>query len=409
MRDIYTSIDIGTDSVKIVVAERFNGVYNILASAIESASGVKKGLIVDGNMLSVSLKKAIKSIESKLNVKITKAIAIVPSNNMEIVSTSGNLIIKEEDNVINGNQIFSCMQRAMTKSLKTGMEVVSVFPNEFIIDKKIRTLSPLGKKGNNLSVKAIVTLVPKKNVYSVVSLIESLGIEVMDIALGSCSDYYVNKTPTLDKKEVAVINIGTEKTDISIFSDGIIKESCILPVGGKFIDTDIVNTYGVDINRAKTIKETFAVCNRKYADYDEVYRCKVYDNDVEISQYKLSELIEMRIIDLLKNAKIQLNNLTNDKIGYIIVTGGVTSMLGFNAIVEDVFVRGATVLNIGVVGVRDNRFSSCYGSIKYFCSKLDLRDKEYSMFSSDDIDALLSTRRKIGNNTIGKFFGKLFD
>ena len=146
MRDIYTCIDIGTDSVKIVVAERFSGVYNILASAIESASGVKKGLIVDGNMLSVSLKKAIKSVESKLNVKITKASAIVPSNNMEIVSTSGNLIIKEEDNVINGNQIFSCMQRAMTKSLKTGMEVVSVFPKEFIIDKKIRTLSPLGKK-----------------------------------------------------------------------------------------------------------------------------------------------------------------------------------------------------------------------------------------------------------------------
>lgn len=410
MRNIFTSIDIGTNSIKIVVIENYNGMYNILASTNVSALGVKKGLIVDAHLVSNSLKKAIRNIESSLGVKITKAIAVVPSNNMEIVSTQANLIMKEEDNIISGNQIFSCMQRAMTKSLKQGMEVVSVFPKEFIIDKKTKTNNPLGKKGNDLTIKAVVALVPRKNVYSVVSVIEGLGIEVMDIVIGATSTYYASKFKEIDSKNVAIIDIGEEKTDISIFKKGIVSDFAILPVGSKFIDGDISKTYSVDMLRAKNIKEKFAVCNRKYADSSEEYTYKVNNKEESINQYELSELIETRIVDLLKNVKIQLNNLTNDEIGYIMVVGGVTSMLGFNALVEDVFIRNATVLNIGVVGVRDNSYSQAYGSIKYFCDKLKLRDKEYTMFSDEDVEAMLSTKRKIGNNnTISKIFGKLFD
>ena len=84
-------------------------------------------------------------------------------------------------------------------------------------------------------------------------------------------------------------------------------------------------------------------------------------------------------------------------------------MLGFNALVEDVFVKNASVMNIGILGVRDNRYSASYGLIKYFVSKLELREKEYTMFSMDRIDAMLSPRKKAGNNVIGKIFDRLFD
>ena len=404
MRNIFTSIDIGTDNIKIIVSEKYNGMYNVLASTITPSKGLKKGLIVDAREVATTLKKAIKEVEVKLGMKITKALAIVPANNVEIVSTSANLIIKEEENVINGNQIFSCIQRAMTKVAKQGMEVVSVFPKEFVIDKNTKTKNPLGKKGNDLTVKAVATLVPRKNVYSVVSVIESLGIEVMDISIGATATYYVEKSKELDSKNVAIIDIGAEKTEVSVFKKGLISDLGMLPVGSKFIDGDISKTYNISMEEAKEIKEKFAVCNRKYADAGEIYKI----NDKEINQYELSELIETRIIDLLKNVKIQLNNLTNDEIGYIMVVGGVTQMLGFNATVEDVFLRNATVLNIGIVGIRNNSYSESYGVIKYFCDKLELRNKEYTMFSNDDINLLLSTKRKT-NNTISKIFGKLFD
>ena len=91
MRKIFTSIDIGTNEIKVVTVEEFNDRFNVLASSSVKSTGVKQGLIVDANLGSSSIKKAIKDNESKLGVKIEEAIAIIPSNNMEICMRRGKV------------------------------------------------------------------------------------------------------------------------------------------------------------------------------------------------------------------------------------------------------------------------------------------------------------------------------
>lgn len=408
MRKIYTSVDIGTDEIRVVTAEKFNDRYNVLASSSFKSSGLKKGLIIDAQLVSNALKKAIKNNENKLGVKINKVLAIVPSKDSYIVPVVGTTLVKEEDGIVTGNHIFSCLQNALANSAENGMEVVSVLPKTFLLDKKNEVNNPIGKKCNILSVKAVSLLVPKKNVYSVVSILESLGIEVMDISVSGISNYFVIKNRDFDTKNVAIVDIGCEKTNISIFNEGVIKEDIILPMGGKNIDTDISSAYNFSVEDAKKIKEDYSVCNRKYADSDE-FEFIISGKSEKLYQYKLAELIETRVVDILKNIKIQINNLTNGEIGYIMITGGITSMLGFNALVEDVFVKNASVMNIGILGVRDNKYSASYGLIKYFVNKLELREKEYTMFSMEKVDTMLSPRKKAGNNVIGKIFDRLFD
>ena len=47
MRKIFNSIDIGTDTIKLVTAELYNGKYNILCTTSVKTSGVRQGLIVN--------------------------------------------------------------------------------------------------------------------------------------------------------------------------------------------------------------------------------------------------------------------------------------------------------------------------------------------------------------------------
>ena len=54
-------------------------------------------------------------------------------------------------------------------------------------DKK--TTNPKGMKAKTLSCKAILSLSPKKNIYSAISLLETMGIAVVDINYGSVADY----------------------------------------------------------------------------------------------------------------------------------------------------------------------------------------------------------------------------
>ena len=410
MRKIFTSIDIGTDSIKIACMEYFNKKYNCLASVVTPSSGVKQGLIINAEKVSNAIKKGIKEIESKLGTKITKVLAIVPSNNVTFDIVESNNDIKTENNIIDGDTIFNCLQESLKNNVKHDMEVVSIMPIEYKLDNGKIVKNPLNMQSKTLSVKAVASSVPKKNVYSVVGIIENLGIEVIDISFSSIGCYYSMKTPDLDNKVVALIDIGSEITKLSVFNKGIMIKEKILLMGGNNIDSDISFNYKTDLKVSKQIKETFAVANRKYADSDEVYSCIDRNGQKqEINQYSLSEIIEARCVEMLKNAKNELNNLTNREIGYIIISGGITSMLGFDAIVEELFVRTSTVINIGVVGIRDNKYAASYGTIKYFNEKLNLRDKEYTMLNEEQVEEMLSTRKKVSSlGVLSKIF-KIFE
>ncbi len=105
------------------------------------------------------------------------------------------------------------------------------------------------------------------------------------------------KTKDLDSKVVAVVDIGAEKTNIAIFNKGVIIKEKIFSFGGIDIDNDISFTYKTELEQSKLIKENFAVCNRKYADSEEIYECiNRLGEKVIINQYRLAEMIESRIV-----------------------------------------------------------------------------------------------------------------
>jgi hypothetical protein len=86
-------------------------------------------------------------------------------------------------------------------------------------------------------------------------------------------------------------------------------------------------------------------------------------------------------------------------------------MAGFQYLVEQEFGFVAKVCNISTMGVRHNKYSSCYGITKYFDDKLKLRGKHYNMISKEDSETLLSTDSSLTTNDkmLGKVFGHFFD
>ena len=85
-------------------------------------------------------------------------------------------------------------------------------------------------------------------------------------------------------------------------------------------------------------------------------------------------------------------------------------MLGFNALIEDIYGRKGRILNTNIIGIRDSKYSSCYGTIKCFIDKLNLREKEYTMFIDEKVDEMLRAKKKLGTGSaLGKIFGRIFE
>ena len=70
MKQIITSLDLGSNSIKIVVGEIYKDELFVLACTEVRSRGVKKGLIVDGDQTLISMKEAIKRTEDVLGIKL---------------------------------------------------------------------------------------------------------------------------------------------------------------------------------------------------------------------------------------------------------------------------------------------------------------------------------------------------
>ena len=80
MRQIISSIDIGSSSIKIVVGEMVKNKLNILAVSDTPSLGINKGLIVNAKDFIDSLKKGLNKAEETIGLKIKKTIVNIPAN-----------------------------------------------------------------------------------------------------------------------------------------------------------------------------------------------------------------------------------------------------------------------------------------------------------------------------------------
>ena len=79
MKHIYTSVDIGSNTIKIVVFELYKNKLNLLAASSVKSEGIKKGVITNFEEASMSMTKVFNDVEQMLGIKINKVVASVPS------------------------------------------------------------------------------------------------------------------------------------------------------------------------------------------------------------------------------------------------------------------------------------------------------------------------------------------
>ena len=411
MSEIYTGIDLGTNSIKIVVTEKVNDKYHVLASTSSPSVGIKNGFITDIKSAVNSIKNALKQVNEMLGIKITKVIACIPSTscNMDIVIGSASVI---DYNDISGDDVSNVLLDALKGQDFTNNELVTAMPISFTVDDEANIRDPKGLKGSRLEARVVISTTPKEPLYRILEVLKLSGVETVDIAYGCVGDYYVIKTRKYDELVGAIINIGEESTNIGIFNKGILIKNGSIAVGSKNVDKDLSYVYKTDLSESRDIKEKFGVALSSYAANNDVWELQTSNSELKkVTQLNVSKVIESRIRELLKLAKNEIKSLTNREIRYIIVTGGLSEIAAFQYLVEQEFGFVAKVCNISTIGIRNNIYSSAYGITKYFSDKLDLRGKTYNMISKEDVETLKSSGSDstANENMLGKVFGHFFD
>jgi len=407
MKKIYTAIDIGSDTIKFVVGEYHKDKVNILTSHEEKAKGIRKGLIVDPNLAINSIKDGIKEINNNLSIKIKKVLVTVPDYNAKFTYVTGELDIVDEDGLITTEDINKVIKNSTYAKLAGDYELITVVPLTFIIDNKV-VAKPVGHTGKKLGIKAIMISAPKKNIYSVLSVVEGANLEVVDITVSGLGDYFEVKNNSLDKKVGAIINLGHETTNVSIFNRGKIMNTETIQLGGINIDKDLAYMFNINIFDARIIKERFASSHKRFIALNDTYDVKNTAGEIiKLNQIEVTEIVMDRLIEILRLARKQILLLTKQNISYIVITGGLTEIRAFKNLVYEILGKDVIIYTEDTLGIRDNKYTTCIGMIKYFIDKLETRGREYTMIDKEEEELLINPNNKNKKDKVGitKLFG----
>ena len=155
MEHVYSSIDIGSDTIKIVVCELHKNHLNLLAASSSPAKGIKKGLIVEPNEARESIKKAFSEVEDMLGIKIKKVIASVPSYQADYKIIKGQT--KVAGDIISSEDMINSYRKGIKSALKPDNEFISVIPIDFKINDKTIMKDPKDFPGDGIVVAAVLT------------------------------------------------------------------------------------------------------------------------------------------------------------------------------------------------------------------------------------------------------------
>ena len=412
MRKFIASLDIGSSLIKLVVGEIVKNKINILACVETPARGIKKGYVINGESATEAFSEVFKKCENILGMPVKKVIATVPSTYAECFLSSGTIAIDSEDKVIKNADIVKAMQKCVYNKVVDNRELVTVLPTGFKVNDEL-TNNPLNMIAEKLTMKSIIVTVPKKNITGINACLKNIGVELIDIVISPLGDYYENKTKELNKSIGAVINIGEETTTVSIFNRGILTNLEVIDIGGDAITNDLAYVYKINKEDAKYLKEHLALSHTRLAQPNESLTfTDKHGENVKINQYDASEIVMGRITEIINLAKKQINLLTKKEISYIILTGGVTESQDFDILVEELLGNTGIIGHPEEIGARSNKYSTAVGIIKYYNSRLKLRNVEFSIFNLEEQEELGGMDKRVNipdNSLLGKLFGYFFD
>lgn len=388
--EIFVGLDIGTSAIKVIVAESISGNVNVIGVGSERSEGVSRGVIVDIDKATESIKRAVKKAETQANLKIKDVVISIPANMLEITPCQGMIGIGAESKEITENDVRQVMAAAMVQNLQGEREVVSLRPAKFTVDGFTNIRDPRGMIGIRLEMNGVLYTAPKTIVHNAQTAVRKAGLNishevVTPLALGN-----VTLTDGERNFGAIIIDMGAGQTSVSVMHDNNLKLNEIDYEGGNHITHDISVVLNTTIENASHYKIYYGNTDSSSVNPNDVFMAEIVGKKEpeNISLSYLSEIIEARVEQIFERLKQKLE-LTNafDLPGGIVITGGVAATPGIKEIAERIFNTQVKIFTPEQMGMRYPSFSVGLGLVKYAAMLTDterIADKVVNGITSSD-------------------------
>lgn len=372
---MYVGLDIGTTSVKVVVAEFIEGQMNIIGVGNAKSEGLNRGIIVDIDKTVQAIQRAVRQAEEKAGIKITTVSVGLPANLLEVENCQGMIAVNSESKEITDEDVRNVASAALVRSTPPERQIVTIIPQEFTVDGFEGIKDPRGMIGVRLEMFGLVFTGPKTIIHNTRKCVEKAGLQVSEMLI---SPLALTETILSDGEKdfgTIVIDMGGGQTTTAVMHDKQLKFTHVNQEGGEFVTKDISIVLNTSFNNAEALKINYGDAYPERTSASEEFPVDVIGKaePVKVDERYLSEIIEARMEQIFKKSKEVLDEIDALELpGGVVLTGGAASLPGVVDLAQEIFETNVKLYVPNHMGLRNPVFSNVISLVEYSANLSDI-------------------------------------
>lgn len=355
----FTGLDIGTSSIKVLVAELVDGEVNVIGVSNAKSKGVKDGIIVDIEAAAAAIKSAISQAEEKAGISIKSVNVGLPANLLQVEPTQGMIPVTSDTKEITEQDVENVVKSALTKSMTPDREVITFVPEEFVVDGFQGIRDPRGMMGVRLEMRGLLYTGPRTILHNLRKTVERVGVQVDNVIISPLA--IVNSVLNEGEREfgATVIDMGGGQTSVATIRNQELQYTNVYQEGGDYVTKDISKVLKTSKKIAEGLKLNYGEAYPQLAS-KETFQVEVIGEvePVEVTEEYLAQIISARLKHIFEQIKQDL-----ERRHLLDLPGGVV-LIGGNAILPGIVELAQEVLGVRVklyvpnqVGIRNPAFA----------------------------------------------------
>ncbi|MBT3938397.1 MAG: cell division protein FtsA [Pelagibacterales bacterium] len=379
---IIAALDIGSSKVCCLIGKLDNqNNLSIIGAGFYESKGLVSGIITDMKALETAIRNCVASAEKMAAVRVKKITIGFSSVNVEIENL--NIEIDLKGSIVSQGDLDRAYNFLSEKHITGSRSILHIIPVQYSIDGNKGVKSPLGMFGDKLGVEISIISADQNILKNFENVVKQCDLEIDNLIY---TPYAIGLSLLSEEEKelgVALVDIGSTLSSLSIFYNGTILFTKIIPLGGNMITNDISRIFSLSIVDSERIKIINGQLIEELENSLSIIEVDALGNDndsVEIMRKDLIAVIKPRVNEIINSLKEHIlesgyNHLIANR---VVITGGASQMDGVIEITSKIIEKRARLGKSSVIkGIPDNMRSSSFSAINSLLT--------YSIINNNDI------------------------
>jgi len=322
--DLIASIDIGTEKIVVLVADKEDDVLRLIGHGIGPSAGVKRGNVSTVESLSRAITKTLEKANKSFNGQIAFVRANLSDTHLTCFDRNGRIPINQ---IVAREDVDKVLESARAITTPTNKEVLHVINKRFILNETQVIENPVEMEASVLESEVHIVTVSSSSMRNIENSLKQSNLSVDSIVLDSIASSQALLTQEEKDAGVCLLDFGAGVTNFSVFQQGGIVYSGVIPVGGNDITQEVAFAFDTSFEEARRLKERYGCAKASIIRGEHLIEFvqATNKNPHHLSNLTLSEVVEEAYVDILSLIKNDLKhrNLEGSiKAGFVLCGGG---------------------------------------------------------------------------------------